>query len=129
MRKRLRKKIDKMIGATELIAGRLEQAYSAVLSISQALESVLNSIRSYLTRFPMKVEDWATNPPLHSGEYILWFVREGKDPQSRKYTFAAGKWYDSQGNEIDVRQYKPSMWMLLPIFDPGVLEVYRRRSQ
>jgi len=128
MRKRQRKKIDRMIGNTELIAERLEQAYSVVLSISQALQSVLNSVRSYLTRFPMKVEDWETNPPVHSGEYILWFVREGKEPQSRKYTFARGKWHDAKGNEIDVKQYRPSMWMLLPTFDSGVLEVYRRQT-
>lgn len=129
MRKRLRKKIDKEIGAIELIAGRLEQAHAAVLSISQALESVLNGIRSYLTRFPMKVEDWATNPPIHSGEYILWFIREGKEPQSRKYTLAKGKWHDAKGNEIDVKQYKPSMWMLLPTFDPGVIDMYRRNGK
>ena len=129
MRKRLRKKINKMVGDTELITARLEQAYSAVMTICQALTSAIRDIQSYLTRFPLKVEDWATNPPIHNGEYILWFVREGKEPQSRKYTYAAGKWHDVKGNEIDVRQYKPAMWMLLPTFDPGVLEIYRRRSQ
>lgn len=128
MRKRQRKKLDRLIGDTELITKRLEQVYSAVMNISQALLSVLRDIQSYLTRFPMKVEDWETNPPIHSGEYILWFVREGKEPQSRKYTFAGGKWHDVKGNEIDVKQYRPSMWMLLPTFDSGVLEVYRRQT-
>jgi len=129
VRKRLHKKIEKAIGDIDKMTQRLETAYSAVMTICQALQSAINGIQSYLTRFPMKVEDWATNPPIHSGEYILWFIREGKEPQSRKYILAKGKWHDAKGNEIDVKQYKPSMWMLLPTFDPGVIDMYRRRDK
>ena len=66
MRKRLRKKIDKAIGDTKRMTEALENAYSAVMTICQALQSAIHGIQSYLTRFPMKVEDWATNPPIHS---------------------------------------------------------------
>ena len=128
MRKRVRKKLEKMIGNTEKVTERLETVYESVVKVSQALQSMIGSIQSYLTRFPMKVEDWATNPPYHNGEYIVWFVKKGQEPESRKYTFTGGRWYTSQYTEIDIQKYKPSMWMLLPTFDPGVLEIYRRRQ-
>lgn len=128
MRKRVRKKLEKLIGNTEKVTERLEAVYESVVKITQALQSMIGSIQSYLTRFPMKVEDWATNPPLHNGEYIIWFVKKDQETESRKYTFAGGKWYGNQGEEIDIRKYKPSMWMLLPTFDPGVIEIYKRRQ-
>lgn len=129
MRKRQRKKLEKMVGNTERIVTALEAAYSSIMTISQALQTMIREIQSYLTRFPMKVEDWATNPPLHNGEYIIWFVKKDQETESRKYTFAGGKWYGNQGEEIDIRKYKPSMWMLLPTFDPGVIEIYKRRQE
>ena len=129
MRKRQRKKLEKMVGNTERMVTALEAAYSSIMTISQALQTMIREIQSYLTRFPMKVEDWATNPPLHNGEYIIWFVKKDQETESRKYTFAGGKWYSSQGAEIDIRRYKPSMWMLLPTFDPGVIEIYKRRQE
>jgi hypothetical protein len=129
MRKRQRKKLEKMVGNTERVVTALEAAYSSIMTISQALQTMIREIQSYLTRFPMKVEDWATNPPLHNGEYIIWFVKKDQETESRKYTFAGGKWYGNQGEEIDIRKYKPSMWMLLPTFDPGVIEIYKRRQE
>lgn len=129
MRKRQRKKLEKMVGNTERMVTALEAAYSSIMTISQALQTMIREIQSYLTRFPMKVEDWATNPPLHNGEYIIWFVKKDQETESRKYTFAGGKWYGNQGEEIDIRKYKPSMWMLLPTFDPGVIEIYKRRQE
>ena len=129
MRERQRKKLEKMVGNTERMVTALEAAYSSIMTISQALQTMIREIQSYLTRFPMKVEDWATNPPLHNGEYIIWFVKKDQETESRKYTFAGGKWYGNQGEEIDIRKYKPSMWMLLPTFDPGVIEIYKRRQE
>jgi len=129
MRKRQRKKLEKMVGNTERMVTALEASYSSIMTISQALQTMIREIQSYLTRFPMKVEDWATNPPLHNGEYIIWFVKKDQETESRKYTFAGGKWYGNQGEEIDIRKYKPSMWMLLPTFDPGVIEIYKRRQE
>lgn len=129
MRKRQRKKLEKMVGNTERMVTALEAAYSSIMTISQALQTMIREIQSYLTRFPMKVEDWATSPPLHNGEYIIWFVKKDQETESRKYTFAGGKWYGNQGEEIDIRKYKPSMWMLLPTFDPGVIEIYKRRQE
>ena len=128
MRKRQRKKLDKMLGSTEKMLKSLENMYEGIMRVCQALQTMVRDIQSYLTRFPMKVEDWATNPPLHNGEYIIWFVKKDQETESRKYTFAGGKWYGNQGEEIDIRKYKPSMWMLLPTFDPGVIEIYKRRQ-
>ena len=128
MRKRQRKKLEKMIGNTEKMLESLEYLYEGTMRVCQALQTMVRDLQSYLTRFPMKVEDWATNPPLHNGEYIIWFVKKDQGTESRKYTFAGGKWYSSQGAEIDIRKYNPSMWMLLPTFDPGVIEIYKRRQ-
>ena len=128
MKKRLRKKMNQVIGDTDKMTQRLETAYSAVMTICQALQSTLNDIRSYLTRFPMKLEDWETNPPQHSGEYVLWFIYPNRDPVIRKLIFYQGEWRDNKGNKIDVQFYKPSMWMLLPTLAPGVIDMYKRRN-
>ena len=127
MRKRVKKKCrDREI--LQNLNWIINYTCGEVTGSCKRLQGLLSEMNSKLSRFPMVVKDWATEPPVHNGEYIIWFVRKGQDPHSRKYTYAAGKWHDSQGNEIDIRQYKPSMWLLLPTFSPDVLEVYRRRS-
>ena len=127
MRKRMYKKLEKMLTAEGKMLESLTDLSTGVMRVCQTLQTMIRSMESYLSRFPMKVEDWATCPPLHNGEYVIWFVRKDWELESRKYTYAGGKWYGAQGEEIDIRKYHPSMWMLLPTFDPSVIEIYKRR--
>jgi len=128
MRKRMYKKLEKMLTAEGKMLESLTDLSTGVMRVCQTLQTMIRSMESYLSRFPMKVEDWATCPPLHNGEYVIWFVRKDWELESRKYTYAGGKWYGAQGEEIDIQKYHPSMWMLLPTFDPGVIEIYKRRQ-
>ena len=128
MRKRQHKKLEKIISNAERMLSELEALSSGIMRTSQAIQTMIRGLDSNLSRFPMKVEDWATNPPLHNGEYVIWFVRKDWELESRKYTYAGNKWYGAQGEEIDIRKYHPSMWMLLPTFDPSVIQIYRRRQ-
>lgn len=135
MRKRQRKKLDKMLGSiekmlesTEEMLESLENMHKGIMRTSQATQTMIRGLDSNLSRFPMKVEDWLTHPPLHNGEYVIWFVRKDWELESRKYTYAGNKWYGAQGEEIDIQKYHPSMWMLLPTFDPSVIEIYKRRQ-
>ena len=128
MRKRQHKKLEKMISNAERMLSELEALSSGIMRTSQVIQTMIRGLDSNLSRFPMKVEDWATYPPLHNGEYVIWFVRKDWELESRKYTYAGGKWYGNQGEEIDIQKYHPSMWMLLPTFDPGVIEIYKRRQ-
>ena len=128
MRKRMLKKLEKMLTAEGKMLESLTDLSTGTMRICETLRTMIRSMESYLSRFPMKVEDWATNPPLHNGEYVIWFVRKDWELESRKYTFAGGKWYGAQGEEIDIQKYHPSMWMLLPTFDPAVIEIYKRRQ-
>ena len=128
MRKRQHKKLEKMISNAERMLSELEALSSGIMRTSQVIQTMIRGLDSNLSRFPMKVEDWATNPPLHNGEYVIWFVRKDWELESRKYTYAGNKWYGAQGEEIDIRKYHPSMWMLLPTFDPSVIQIYKRRQ-
>lgn len=132
MKKRLKKRMAKKQSETYRLQ-QLEMDVSNVITgINNNLIRVMNLLGDQtrtLSKFPMTVRDFATDPPYHAGEYIIWFVKKDQETESRKYTFAGGKWYGNQGEEIDIRKYKPSMWMLLPTFDPGVIEIYKRRQE
>ena len=128
MRKKMHRRLEKMLTAEGKMLESLTDLSTGVMRVCQTLQTMIRSTESYLSRFPMKVEDWATCPPLHNGEYVIWFVRKDWELESRKYTYAGGKWYGAQGEEIDIQKYHPSMWMLLPTFDPGVIEIYKRRQ-
>ena len=83
---------------------------------------------SLISRFPIKVEDFETNPPIHNGKYLVYFVR--KDAVSvRFYSFVGGKWYDSHKNEINIKALYPSCYLQAPVLSEDAIEVYRRRAR
>lgn len=127
MRKRLKKKLDER-KTLEQLNWIINYTCGQVTGSIDRLKGLLSEQSSILSQFPGRVKDFATDPPIHAGEYIVWFIRAGQDPQSRKYTFVGGKWFDRKGDEMDIRQYKPSMYMMLPVFSPIVIEMYRRRG-
>lgn len=129
MKKRLRKKLDKQCAAIQRLSEAMTRFCGDMQTSTKRLQGLMAEMNGSLSRFPNVVKDWATCPPIHQGEYVIWFVRKDWELESRKYTFAGGKWYGNQGEEIDIRKYKPSMWMLLPTFDPGVIEIYKRRQE
>lgn len=138
MRKRLKKRAAKI--QAEIVAlNRMEQSVSdciieinnVIISLNNSLIRITNLLHDQhltLTKFPLTVRDFATDPPIHAGEYIIWFIRMGVPLQSRKYVFNGSKWFDQKGDQMDIRQYKPAMWMLLPTFSEDLLEIYRRRT-
>ena len=83
---------------------------------------------SLISRFPIKVEDFETNPPIHNGQYLVWFVR--KDGVSvRFYSFVGGRWFDSQKNEVNIKALYPSCYLTAPVLSEDAIEVYRRRCR
>ena len=130
MNKRLAKKTDE-IKTTIKVMERLE-AHTAELA--QTLQTNMTRITwllkentSLISRFPTKVEDWLTNPPIHSGQYIIYFIRKAKTIV-RMYTLAGGVWKDSQGNEVDIKALRPSLYFTVPMLADGIEDMYRRRE-
>ena len=78
-----------------------------------------------LSQYTSVVRDWQTDPPEEDGEYIIWFIRRDKDPSSRKLVFRDGLWLDAKGEEIGIEKYHPALWMKLPTFSDGLIEMYR----
>lgn len=81
-----------------------------------------------ISRFPIKVEDYATNPPIHNGGYLIYFVRKDSI-QVRFYTFVGGKWFDSRKNEVNLSSLYPSCYLQAPVLSEDAVEVYRRRAR
>jgi len=88
---------------------------------------ILKENTSLINLFPPKVEDWETKPPIHSGQYVIWFIRKAKTVV-RMYTYARGEWWDSQENKVDIKALKPSLYLTVPMLADGVEDVYRRRE-
>lgn len=132
MKKKLKKRMAKRQAEMRILERMEMDMNGCIFGINNSIIRITNLLQDQtrtLSKFPMTVRDFATDPPYHAGEYIVWFVKTDQETESRKYTFVGGKWYGNQGEEIDIRKYKPSMWMLLPTFDPGVIEIYKRRQE
>lgn len=129
MRARVRKKLDER-KTLQYLDELLSRTCGDVSTSCSRLRGLLAELNGSLSVFPLAVKDWITNPPIHQGEYILWFVRKDKPLRTRKYLFMGmGDWYDSKGNKVDMAKLKPAMWMMVPVISPAVLEVYKRREE
>lgn len=130
MNKRLAKKTDE-IKTTIKVMERLE-AHTAELA--QTLQANMTRIgwllkenTSLISRFPVKVEDWLTNPPIHAGQYVIWFIRKSKTIV-RMFTYSAGVWKDSQGHDVDIKALRPSIYLTVPQLEAAIEDLYRRRE-
>ena len=131
MKKRLKKRMAKKQSEAYKLQLLEMSINNAIIGINNNLIRVMSLLGDQtrtLSKFPMTVRDFATDPPIHAGEYIVWFIRRGAPLQSRKYVYDGSKWFDQKGDQMDIRQYKPAMWMLLPTFSEDLLEIYRRRG-
>ena len=128
----MRKRVKKKCREREILS-RLDWIINytcgEVTGSCKRLQGLVADMRSSLSVFPVAVKDWVTDPPIHQGEYIVWFVRGTGSVRTRKYLLMGGKWTDSAGKELDMNRLKPSMWMAVPVIDPAVLEVYARREK
>ena len=130
MNKRLAKKTDE-IKTTIKVMERLEEHTA---ELAQTLQNNMTRITwllkentSLISRFPTKVEDWLTNPPIHSGQYVIYFIRKAKTIV-RMYTLVGGVWKDSQGQEVDIKALRPSLYFTVPMLADGIEDLYRRRE-
>ena len=128
MRKRQRKKLDKLCAETRRLTDALTHFCGDMQTSMLRLRGLLADLTGSLSRFPQGVKDWYSCPPIHSGEYIVWFCRKEKKVQTRKYLLHQGKWLDSQNREVDMHKLRPAMWMMVPVLDPKVIEMYERRE-
>lgn len=128
MKKRLRKKLDKQCAAIQRLSEMMTRFCGDMQTSTKRLQGLMAEMNGSLSRFPTVVKDWYTNPPIHSGEYIVWFCRKGHKVQTRKYMFFQGKWLDSRNCEVDMHKLRPAMWMMVPVINPGILEMYERRE-
>ena len=128
MRKRLIKKLDKQCADVQRLTDVLTRFCGEAQTSMKRLQGLLSEMNGSLSRFPQGVKDWYTNPPLHQGEYIVWFCRKGRKVQTRKYLHYQGRWLDSRNCEVDMHKLKPAMWMMVPVIDPGIIEMYERRD-
>ena len=92
------------------------------------LNWLTNENNNLISRFPIKIEDFQTNPPIHNGGYLVYFVRK-ESIQVRFYTLVGSKWYDSRKNEVDIRSLYPSCYLQAPVLSEDAVEVYRRRAR
>lgn len=139
MKKRLRKKYNDRI-MQELVLKGLQSDYSQMAcrleGMARELQNsmirvryLLNDQNSILSRFPNIVKDWATDPVIHNGEYVIWFVSGKREFQTRKYTYVSGKWYTDARKEVDMRKLRPVMYQPVPVISDEVKEIYRRRFE
>lgn len=139
MKKRLRKKYNDRI-MQELVLKDLQSDYSQMAcrleGMARELQNnmirvryLLNDQNSILSRFPNIVKDWATDPVIHNGEYVIWFVSGEREFQTRKYTYVSGKWYTDARKEVDMRKLRPVMYQPVPVISDEVKEIYRRRFE
>lgn len=139
MKKRLRKKYNDRI-MQELALKGLQSDYSQMTcrleGMARELQNnmirvryLLNDQNSILSRFPNIVKDWATDPVIHNGEYVIWFVSGEREFQTRKYTYVSGKWYTDARKEVDMRKLRPVMYQPVPVISDEVKEIYRRRFE
>ena len=131
MKRNLKKRMAKKQSETYRLQQLEMDVSNAITGINNNLIRVMNLLGDQtrtLSKFPMTVRDFATDPPYHAGEYIIWFVRRGAPVQSRKYVYDGSSWFDQKGDRMDIKQYRPAMWMMLPVFGDDLLEIYRRRG-
>lgn len=130
MNKRLAKKTTEIRESIEV----MERLEAQTAELAQTLQNNMTRIgwllkenTSLISRFPIKVEDWQTNPPIHSGQYVIWFIRRSHTIV-RMYTLIGGVWKDSQGKEVDIKALRPSLYLAVPRLEDGIEDIYRRRE-
>lgn len=131
MKKKLKKRMAKRQAEMRILERMEMDMNGCIFGINNSIIRITNLLQDQtrtLSKFPMTVRDFVTDPPIHAGEYIVWFIRRGAPLQSRKYVYDGSKWFDQKGDQMDIRQYRPAMWMLLPTFSEDLLEIYRRRG-
>ena len=131
MNKRQNQKYRKLRESIEMMRVLKEQTDGLCRELQNNMTRIawlLKENTSLISRFPVKVEDFMTRPPIHNGQYVIWFVRKDKTV-IRFYTLKGEKWYDSQGNEVNVRSLYPSCYLQVPTLEDAVEDLYRRRAE
>ncbi len=134
MKKRIRKKYDKMVQTMEnltkvsqdvqQITLFMEARLRDVQKMSIRLTDILKDNKALLNRFPAKVEDWATKPPKYQGRYVIYFIR-GKEVISRFYELTPKGWVNSHGEVIDLQKYHPKCYFEAPELSEYAKTIYR----
>ena len=131
MKKRQLKKYQKIERVSEALRKLADEADKWAADLQTSMTRISWLIRentSLISRFPIKVEDFLTNPPIHNGNYLIYFVRKDS-VVVRFYTFVAGKWFDSQKNEVNMKGLYPSCYLVAPVLAADAIDVYRRRAR
>ena len=104
MKKRIRKKMTDW----RKISEQMRELNDDVLILCKQLQDnmtrltwLLKENTNLISRFPIKVEDFVTNPPIHNGAYLVYFVRKD-GVRVRFYTMVGSIWYGSQKNEVGI---------------------------
>lgn len=131
MKKRIRKKMTDW----RKISEQMRALNDDVLILCKQLQDnmtrltwLLKENTNLISRFPIKVEDFVTNPPIHNGAYLVYFVRKD-GVRVRFYTMVGSKWYDSQKNEVDIKSLYPSCYLQTPVLSEDAIDIYKRRSR
>lgn len=130
MNKRQTKKFNRLRENIEVLRNLEEQTERLSRELQNNMTRIgwlLKENTSLISRFPVKVEDFMTRPPIHNGQYVIWFVRKDRTAV-RFYTLKGEKWFDSQGNEVNIRDLYPSCYLQVPVLEDSVEDLYRRRA-
>ena len=132
MNKRQKQKYKRLRETVEVMRKLEEQTNVLCKDLQENMTRIgwlLKENTSMISRFPVKVEDFMTHPPLHAGQYVIWFIRKAKTIV-RMYTFDGGsKWFDSLGNGVNLRSLFPSLYLQVPTLEDAVEDIYRRRAE
>ena len=131
MNKRQNQKYRKLRETIEMMRILKEQTDELSRELQNNMTRIgwlLKENTSLISRFPVKVEDFATRPPIHNGQYVIWFVRKDRTAV-RFYTLKGDRWFDSQNNEVNIRDLYPSCYLQVPTLEDSVEDLYRRRAE
>lgn len=129
MRKRTKRKLQQTVKLSHFLNDLSEDISNSANQLQTnmiRLNWLVKENTSIVSRFPQKVEDFITHPPIHNGTYLVYFVRE-TGVHLRMYRFVGGKWFDGKGREIDILRLKPSCYLYAPVLTPEAIEFYRGR--
>lgn len=114
----LERKMDEMVSTVE---GSCSELQNSMIRLNY----LVKEHSGLISRFPAKVEDWKTNPPIHTGRYIVYFVRKD-GVKVRLYNLVGGKWYDGMTNELNITALNPACYLMVPVLTEDAIEIYRR---
>lgn len=102
MKKKLKKRMAKRQAEMRILERMEMDMNGCIFGINNSIIRITNLLQDQtrtLSKFPMTVRDFATDPPYHAGEYIIWFVKTDLETESRKYTFVGGNGTATRGRK------------------------------